>query len=126
MTPDPVREYCRDRGYADHVVRGGLVGLVEGWERTVANVAECNLDYIYEWLNDMDGRHILHEVLPIASAEQCDLASERTRVADDVFLRETVPAEECLWGWENAEKRGWSPSIHWWYFRTPGKYQLKM
>ena len=125
MTPDPVRDYCQDRGYADHVIRGGLVGLVEGWERTVADLAEGNLNGLDEWLNDMDGRQILHEVFAIASAENRGGVFERVRLTNEVFFRETVPAEGCLWGPENALKRGWSPSINWWYFRTPGQCQFE-
>src|SRR5690349_15137244 len=69
---DPVRENCRQRRYADHVILGGLDGLVERWEERVASIADSErLGYLVEeYCNDLAGRRILWEVLPLATEEQ--------------------------------------------------------
>ena len=38
MTDDPIRRFLRARGVADHVVDGGLDGLVADWEHTAERV----------------------------------------------------------------------------------------
>lgn len=50
---DPIKDYCKKKGFADFVVEGGLDYLVPSWERTVAHIAR---DYARmmkeEYLND--------------------------------------------------------------------------
>lgn len=116
---DVVREYLRSRDYADHVIRGGLEGLVGSWEYTVESVAsgaeQCRDDY----LNEMDGRRILEEALAIASAEERALWIERARAADEKIWPHLKPSEECLWGDDNARKYGYSRERDWWYYYEP-------
>jgi hypothetical protein len=122
---DPVRAYCRDRGCLAHVVSGGLLGLVKGWEASVAYLLEAKRQYLCEFLNDLDGRQILHEALTVALPGQLNEVAERVRVADEQFLHATVPVEECLWGAENAAKHGWAVSVNWWYFRKPAGFEFE-
>jgi len=116
---DPVREYCRKRGYADHVIQGGIRYLVESWERVVQSIASGEPQYQYDYLNDMDGRQILDEVLSVATSEQRDEYSTRIEIADKRFLAIAIPTRKCIWGEENEKKHDWKKEKHWWYFHRP-------
>ena len=116
---DPVREYCRKKGYADHVIQGGIGYLVESWEQIVQSIANGETQYKYDYLNDLDGRQILEEVLKVANSDQRKRFSTRIEVADQRFLSLTISTRECLWGSKNAIKHGWTREKHWWYFRRP-------
>jgi hypothetical protein len=116
---DSVRDYLTKRGTAEHVVRGGLLGLVRGWEQTVESVAaghkQCGDDY----LNDMDERDILEGALGAAPPEERDAWAQRVRVADEKIRRHLVPTDACIWGDENARKYGYSRENQWWYYHRP-------
>ena len=65
---DPVGEFLRNRGCPEHVVRGGLRGLVESWEEVVRSVEEGYSLGLDDYLNDMDGRQLIEEVLHVVPA----------------------------------------------------------
>lgn len=107
------------RDYADHVVRGGLEGLVRTWECVVESVASGREQDNDEYLNDMDGRRILEEALAIASSPERARWVERVRIADERIRPHLVPTEECIWGEANAEKYGYSRVRDWWHCHRP-------
>jgi hypothetical protein len=76
-------------------------------------------DMLEEYLNDMDGRRIIHEVWPLASAEQVAFYQSRLEEADKRFYAATVPAEACIWGETNEAKYGYRPDVDWRYYRVP-------
>jgi hypothetical protein len=116
---DPVREFLKRRGSAEHVVRGGLPGLVENWERVVESVKRGYNLGLDDYLNDMDGRQLLDEALKLAKADKAYI--ERVRRADESMRRLVKPIVRSLWGEENAKERGWSAEKNWWYFAVPIK-----
>lgn len=119
LMDDRVRQYLRERGCSDHVVRGGLPGLVEGWERTVGYVAGG--EYAWgedDYLNDVDGRDILAGVLAAAPLE-AEPFMQRIEEADVRFRERTKPTRECIWGPENERRHGWTRERNWWYYRRP-------
>jgi hypothetical protein len=116
---DVVREYLRSKDYADHVIRGGLEGLVRMWEHTVESVATGVAQDRDEYLNDMDGRRILEEALAIAPVEGRALWVERVQAADVKIRPHLKPSQECLWGDDNARKYGDSRERDWWYYYEP-------
>lgn len=63
---DEIREHCLRQGYSKPVIHGGLERLVGQWEAVAASLAAQESQYYYDYLNDMDGRRILAEVLPLA------------------------------------------------------------
>ncbi len=67
---DPVREYLKQKGYAQHVIEGGLQHLVSNWELVVNEIAQGYRSYEEEYLNDMDGRRIIEEVLRLGLPDQ--------------------------------------------------------
>jgi hypothetical protein len=116
---DPIREYCRQKGCADFVVEGGLDYLIPTWERIVDSVVKGEPQYQDDYLNDVDTRQIIAEVLPIATESQREAILERLEAADKRMHSAVVPTKECIWGKENAEQYGWSREEQWWYFTRP-------
>ncbi|MFY9609217.1 MAG: hypothetical protein WAU45_11470 [Blastocatellia bacterium] len=114
---DPVREFLKRRGCAEHVVQGGLARLVESWERVVESVKRGYNFGLDDYLNDMDGRQLLEEALQLAKPKQSYV--ERTRGADEAMLSVVRPTGRCLWGKDNASEHGWSAEKNWWYFAVP-------
>jgi len=119
---DSVREYCLKKGYARHVIAGGLEGIVADWERTVAETVEGYRLEFEDYLNDMDGRSILEEVLAVASEEQKQNVQARIGSADALFVAHTVSSSQCVWGEHTEAKHGYSREKDWWYYRVPKKW----
>ena len=114
---DPVREFLVRRGCAEHVVEGGLERLVANWERCVADIGRGYYGYLDNYLNDLDGRQILHELG--AAILLPGPMMRRLVKADEEFVRLTLPVAGCLWGEKIREKFRWSASSNPWYFREP-------
>ena len=116
-----IAEYLRKRGYADHVVRGGLAGLVKTWESVAEGLTRSNPAYIMyeEFLNDVDGRRILRECMELVEARELAQISRRVAEADHRFKEGTVAISPCVWGDANAVTRGYTPDIDWCYYRRP-------
>ena len=121
MTDDPIRAFLRARGVAEHVVRGGLEGLMGAWEQT-AGAIETGYSLTFDdYLNDLDARQILEVVLS-AMPEPDGPFLDRLRDADARVRAATVPSGRCVWG-EDASPV-WTERRHWWYFvvpRSPGE-----
>jgi len=116
---DVVRDYLQSRNYAEHVIRGGLDGLVRNWEYVAESVAAGETQYRDDYLNDMDGRRILEEAMDVAPAEDKTVWIERVRTADKKIRLHLCPTKECLWGEDNARKYGYSRDRDWWYYLEP-------
>lgn len=118
---DPVRDYLREKGCGEHVIEGGLEGLVESWEKTVRQVEEGYSLTLDDYLNDLDARQLIAEALTVASDHQRAAINARLGRADEKMRSLTEPAKVCLWGEEVAEEEGWIAEENWWYFARPVK-----
>jgi hypothetical protein len=118
---NPVSDFLKGRGCPAHVIRGGLKGLVKNWENIVEHVAEGYILGLDDYLNDMDGRQLLEEVLAVASDQERNMYAGRLRQADSKMKKIVAPVGQCLWGDEIAEAEGWSVRKNWWYFMKPLK-----
>ena len=116
---DPIREYCVQKGYAQHVIEGGLDYLITSWEKTSRKTATGYSLGFDNFLNDVDGRRILEEVLSVAPEAQKQATESRLKQADESFLESTVESSGCIWGRANEEKRGFSRDKDWYYYRVP-------
>ncbi len=116
---DPVREWLKTLGCPNHVVEGGLAGLVKAWQRTAESVAAGYELGMEDYLNDMDGRELMHGALAVSG--DADRARYRARIqaADRKIKARLLPAGPCLWGEKQAKAHGWTPEVNWWYFRAP-------
>ncbi len=118
-TSDPVRDFLRERGCPDFVVKSGLQGLVKGWENIVTSVKEGYKFGLDDYLNDLDTRQLLEEVLAVAPGAEKEKYSERVGRADKMMRKVVKSAGKCLWGNEVAETEGWTEEKNWWYFCQP-------
>lgn len=116
---DPVREYLREKGCADHVVREGLAGLAERWEAVVKYVEEGYGFGLDDYLNDLDVRQLIEESLEVAPHAMRDEVASRIRAADRRFEGLVEIVDRCLWGDEVAEEEGWTRESNWWYYARP-------
>ena len=116
---DPVRKYCLQMGYAKHVVEGGLEYLLATWERTTEEIGTGYSLGFDDFLNDMDGRRILAEVLVVATEEQKQSIESRLKKADYLFISSTVESLGCIWGKDNEKQLGYSREKDWYYYRVP-------
>ena len=115
---DPVGEFLRKRGCPEHIVMGGLRGLTENWEEVVRSVEEGYSLGLDDYLNDMDGRQLIEEVLHLAPAGEKTFL-KRIRQADAKMQWLVKPTGSCLWGDETAAQGGWTSKKNWWYFSMP-------
>jgi hypothetical protein len=118
---DPVRYFLEEKGCPLHVVEAGIPGLVKGWEETVEETAKGYALTLDDYLNDLDGRQILEEILEALPTAADEKNRERIRRADRKMRGLTEPAGKCLWGSEVAETEGWTAEKNWWYFNRPKK-----
>ena len=118
---DPVREYLHERGSGERVVEGGLKGLVEDWEKTVRSVEEGYGLTLDDYLNDLDARQLIADVLLLASDDQRAEIAARLHRADEKMRNLTRSTSVSLWGEEVAAEEGWTPEGNWWYFARPIK-----
>jgi len=122
MTPgktDRIRAYLKKRGCPGHVVEGGLERLVAQWEEATASVAGGYGLGLEDYLNDMDGRQLIADVIDLAPASVRKNLTSRVAKADTRIKVVLKPAEACLWGPAEAKTRGWTARSNWWYFRIP-------
>jgi len=118
---DPARDYLRERGCGEHVIEGGLDGLVENWEKTVREVEEGYSLTLDDYLNDLDARQLIAEAILVATDDQRAALNARLNHADERMRSLTEPAKVCLWGEEVAQAEGWTEEDNWWYFARPIK-----
>jgi len=118
---DLVRDFLEKKGCTEHVLEGGLPGLVKNWEQVVGEVKKGYALTLDDYLNDLDGRQILEEALKVAPEAEKKKIRERVAGADKKMKALVEPAGKCLWGNEVAEAEGWNPEQNWWYFSRPKK-----
>ena len=116
---DPVREFLEARGAPEHIVEGGLDGLLEQWENAVDDVEETYPLGLDDYLDDMDGRELIEGAMEVATPETRRANLKRLQKADARMKALLVPAGRCLWGSDMAEQHDWTPQKNWWYFMAP-------
>jgi hypothetical protein len=119
MGQEGVTGFLRAQGCPDEVVSGGFEGLVAGWERTAAQVRGGYPLGLDDYLNDIDARQLIEDV--VAQLPDAGEPALMLRVqAADLAMREAIDGtDECLWGEAIADREGWTPDENWWYFGLP-------
>ncbi|HUS07425.1 MAG TPA: hypothetical protein VMZ52_14050 [Bryobacteraceae bacterium] len=59
MTDRELEEYLRENGYPERVVRAGRKGLIDGWDRFVAEVEQGYRLGLEEYRNSLDLRGVI-------------------------------------------------------------------
>ena len=119
MHDDVVTRFLKGRGVSDDVAESGLQGLVSGWERTVSQVRAGYPLGLDDYLNDVDGRQLIEETVAATPGAASEALRRRIEAADVTMQAAIVPAAECLWGDELADREGWTAGDNWWYFGLP-------
>ena len=121
MTPaDAVRAFLRDRGAAEEVVAEGVDGMVARWEQAVREAEHERYPFgIEDWLNELDGRQLIHELAAAVPGALGPGATARLQEADARLHAVTELSSDCLWGDALADRMGWCVSTEWWYWRVP-------
>jgi len=65
MTDAEIRDYLRDNGYPEHLVRGGRAGLIGRWREFVGQVERGYPLGLEDYRNDLD----LRAIIAMAGAE---------------------------------------------------------
>lgn len=118
---DLIREYLKSKGCPEHIVKGGLQGLVEMWETVVTEVSHGYDLTFDDYLNDMDIRQILEEVTPLAATPAHKSLIKKLARIDAIMRTLVEPTQHALWGKTAAQERGWTSAKNWWYFSKPKK-----
>jgi hypothetical protein len=86
---------------------------------TVGDVVEGYTALFDEYLNEMDGRRIIDELLPLADAAERVMVEASLPVLDNSFIEATLPTDSCIWGEDVAQRHEYQPGRDWWYYRIP-------
>jgi len=116
---DEVREFLDARGCPDDVVEGGVEGLLAAWEKTAQQVERGYPLGLDDYLNDLDGRQLLEDVLKEVPEARTPDVADRLHRADARMRGAVRRVDECLWGSRVAEAEGWNADDEWWYFAIP-------
>lgn len=119
MKGDVISEYLISRGVSDRVVRGGLSGLIRSWERVVTEVEQGYDAGIEDYLNDLDGRLLIAEIVQRMPYEIRLGLMKRINLADWRFMEATTPTNRCIWGEDVEAENGWERDNEWWLYRLP-------
>lgn len=121
ITHDAVRELLKERKAAEHVVRGGMEGLVDSWERTVKSAQKGYALGLDDWRNDVDARALLAAANEVAHPAQKKAMKMRLDAADAKFWKACESLDASVWGAERAKSESWTAAKEWWYFLVPKK-----
>lgn len=119
MHDDEVRDFLRRRGTPENVVTGGLDGLLDQWGRVVEQVENGYPFTLDDYLNDLDGRQLIHEVMGSVGGAATRARGQRLEELDRRMRAVTTVRDACLWGAGIAKRSGWSPNVEWWYWAEP-------
>ena len=99
-------------GCAEHVVQDDLEGLVSAWVKVVAHVSEGYQMTTDDYLNDIEGRHLIHVFIDQAPSQFIAPYEQRLKAADEKFMVCTTETVECIWGHAmNKNITGHAPPI---------------
>ena len=86
------------------------------WEIFATEYAASE-DSIFEWQNDMDGRHLIDGLLESTSDAKKAKIKKELKAADLKVIDQTFEINECIWGEENEKKYGYFRATNWYYYR---------
>lgn len=72
MTDAEVKEFLKESGYPDHIVKGGRKGLIEQWEKFVREVERGYSLNLEDYRNDLDIRAIIAQAGLQSDVEDAD------------------------------------------------------
>ena len=80
MTDAEVKEFLKENGYPEHLVKAGKKGLIAQWEQFVSQVEHGYTMHLEDYRNDLDLRAILSRLGLQAEVEEADARLRRVLV----------------------------------------------
>jgi hypothetical protein len=110
---DEIKLILKDK--SDIVQKHGLNYLIPNWE----TFSECldSEDLIYEWLNELDRRKIIDEILEVLPEEIRNRILKDLKPIDDEVIAKTFEINECVWGERTEREYNYNRHKHWYYYR---------
>ena len=108
------------KGCAAHVERDGLNYLIPTWQR-FADVYADREDFIYEWLNDLDTRDIIEDILEILPEKERSEIESELKTIDSKVLEKTFEINECVCGYKREKENKYNRHKNWYYYRMNQK-----
>lgn len=137
---DPVGDYLKGRLCPSHIVKAGFKGLVQAWEKVVAELVFDGYRYgLPDYCNDLDRRDLLEGAIHFLNGEVPEPFRKRIAVADQRFRDATHEADRCLLDGDAQAARAAARPLEaapedapghavkrereWWYFRVPRRHR---
>lgn len=102
---------------SDLVKQDGLNYLIPKWKRFTDNYAD-NEDLIYEWLNEMNARNIIDEILVLLPNTESAKITEVLKGIDAKFIEKTFEINECVWNDKVEKENKYDRQKNWYYYRV--------
>jgi len=104
------------KGKADFVQRDGLNYLIPNWQRFADEYADTE-DLIYEWLNDLDTRKIIDEIIEILPDSEKKQIEFELKPIDEKVIEKTFEINECVWGSAIENENKYDRNKNWYCYR---------
>ena len=105
---------------ADFVQQNGLNYLIPNWQSFAEYYADTE-DMIDEWLNDLDTRRIIDEILEVLPENERTKIEQNLKLIDDKVIAKTFEVNECVWGDKVERLYNYNRNKHWYYYRMNQK-----
>ena len=112
---EEIKAILKDK--ADLVRLDGLNYLIPKWKRFTDNYAD-NEELIYEWLNEMDARKKIDEILIILPYTERVKIAEVLKTIDSEFIEKTFEINECVWNDKVEKENKYERQKNWYYYRV--------
>lgn len=116
--PYPHNHQIKDilKDMSDLVQREGLNYLIPRWQQ-FAGIYAATESSLYEWLNDLDSRKIIDEILDVLPADERTNVEHDLKNPDATVIANTFEINECVWGSEVEVAEGYNRKKNWYYYR---------
>ncbi|WP_298393179.1 hypothetical protein [Flavobacterium sp.] len=112
---EEIKTILKDK--AEFVRQDGLNYLIPKWKRFTDNYAD-NEDSIYEWLNEIDARKIIDEILFMLPNTESAKIIEVLKEIDTKFIEKTFEINECVWNDKVEKENKYDRQKNWYYYRV--------
>ena len=111
---DEIKAILKDK--ADFIRQDGLNYLIPNWKSFADNYADKE-DLIYDWLNVLDSRSIIDEILVILPYIERVKIAEVLKIIDTEFIEKTFEINECVWDSKIEKEKKYDRQKNWYYYR---------
>ena len=111
---DEIKAILKDK--ADFIRQDGLNYLIPNCKSFADNYADKE-DLIYDWLNVLDSRSIIDEILVILPYIERVKIAEVLKIIDTEFIEKTFEINECVWDSKIEKEKKYDRQKNWYYYR---------